>query len=103
MNLPNANWIRANHGSKSVSIGNIVYAYDLLIHDEEEIERQNTLTLHEVLGHASGQLNPGVGTPKETVKSYASTLEEGRADLVALYYIMDEKLIELGLMESLET
>ena len=77
-----------------------------------EIERAKThsklagklhTALHEVLGHASGQLNPGVGTPKETVKSYASTLEEGRADLVALYYIMDEKLIELGLMESLET
>lgn len=121
VNLPNANWIRANHGSKSVSIGNIVYAYaqaggkgmlEEFCHDEEEIERAKThsklagklhTALHEVLGHASGQLNPGVGTPKETVKSYASTLEEGRADLVALYYIMDEKLIELGLMESLET
>ena len=121
VNLPNANWIRANHGSKSVSIGNIVYAYsqaggegllEEFCHDEEEIERAKThsklagklhTALHEVLGHASGQLNPGVGTPKETLKSYASTLEEGRADLVALYYIMDEKLIELGLMESLET
>ena len=121
VNLPNANWIRANHGSKSVSIGNIVYAYaqaggkgllEEFCHDEEEIERAKIhsklagklhTALHEVLGHASGQLNPGVGTPKETVKSYASTLEEGRADLVALYYIMDEKLIELGLMESLET
>ena len=121
VNLPNANWIRANHGSKSVSIGNIVYAYaqaggkgmlEEFCHDDEEIERAKThsklagklhTALHEVLGHASGQLNPGVGTPKETVKSYASTLEEGRADLVALYYIMDEKLIELGLMESLET
>ena len=121
VNLPNANWIRANHGSKSVSIGNIVYAYaqaggkgmlEEFCHDEEEIKRAKThsklagklhTALHEVLGHASGQLNPGVGTPKETVKSYASTLEEGRADLVALYYIMDEKLIELGLMESLET
>ena len=121
VNLPNANWIRANHGSKSVSIGNIVYAYaqaggkgmlEEFCHDTEEIERAKKhsklagklhTALHEVLGHASGQLNPGVGTPKETVKSYASTLEEGRADLVALYYIMDEKLIELGLMESLET
>ena len=59
--------------------------------------------MHEVLGHASGQINPGVGTMKETLKSYASTLEECRADLVALYFILDEKLIELGLMESLET
>ena len=121
VNLPNANWIRANHGSKSVSIGNIVYAYaqaggkgilEEFCHDQEEIERAKEhsklagklhTALHEVLGHASGQLNSGVGTPKETVKSYASTLEEGRADLVALYFIMDEKLIELGLMESLET
>nr|MCS5662880.1 dipeptidyl peptidase 3 [Flavobacteriales bacterium] len=121
VNLPNANWIRTNHGSKSVSIGNIVYAYaqaggkgmlEEFCHDEEEIERTEAhsklagklhTALHEVLGHASGQLDPGVGTMKETLKSYASTLEEGRADLVALYFIMDEKLIELGLMESLET
>ena len=121
VNLPNANWIRSTHGSKSVSLGNIVYAYaqaggkgmlQEFCHDEEEVERAKThsklagklhTALHEVLGHASGQLNPGVGTPKETVKSYASTLEEGRADLVALYFLMDEKLIELGLMETLET
>ncbi|MEJ6712202.1 MAG: dihydrofolate reductase [Flavobacteriales bacterium] len=121
VNLPNANWIRATHGSKSVSLGNIVYAYaqaggkgmlEEFCHDEEEIKRAKEhaklagklhTALHEVLGHASGQLNPGVGTPKETVKSYASTLEEGRADLVALYFLLDEKLIELGLMESLET
>jgi len=121
VNLPNANWIRSTHGSKSVSLGNIVYAYaqaggkgmlQEFCHDEEEVERAKThsklagklhTALHEVLGHASGQLNPGVGTPKETVKSYASTLEEGRADLVALYFLLDEKLIELGLMESLET
>ena len=121
VNLPNANWIRSTHGSKSVSLGNIVYAYaqaggkgmlQEFCHDEEEVERAKThsklagklhTALHEVLGHASGQLNPGVGTPKETVKSYASTLEEGRADLVALYFLLDEKLIELGLMETLET
>jgi len=121
VNLPNANWIRTNHGSKSVSIGNIVYAYaqaggkgmlQEFCHDEQEIERAEEhsklagklhTALHEVLGHASGQLNSGVGTMKETLKSYASTLEEGRADLVALYFIMDEKLIELDLMESLET
>jgi dipeptidyl-peptidase-3 len=58
--------------------------------------------MHEVIGHASGQINPGVGTPKETLKSYSSTLEEARSDLVALYYIMDPKLIELGLMPSLD-
>ncbi len=58
--------------------------------------------MHEVIGHASGQINPGVGTPKETLKSYASTLEEARADLVAMYYIMDPKLVELGLMPSLD-
>ena len=58
--------------------------------------------MHEVVGHASGKLNEGVGTPKETLKSYASTLEEGRADLVALYYLLDPKLIEYGLMESLD-
>ena len=121
VNLPNANWIRSTHGSKSVSLGNIVYAYAQaggkgmlkeFCNDEEEIERAKKhsklagklhTALHEVLGHASGQLNPNVGTPKETVKSYASTLEEGRADLVALYFLLDEKLIELGLMESLET
>ena len=58
--------------------------------------------LHEVIGHASGQLNPGVGQPSETLKQYASTLEEARADLVGLYYIMDKKMIDLGLIESLD-
>ncbi|MAZ31300.1 MAG: dihydrofolate reductase [Flavobacteriales bacterium] len=121
VNLPNSNWIRSTHGSKSVSLGNIVYAYaqaggegmlEEFCNDTEEVTRAKKhsklagklhTALHEVLGHASGQLNPGVGTPKETVKSYASTLEEGRADLVALYFMMNKKLIELGLMESLET
>lgn len=120
VNLPNANWIRAKHGSKSVSLGNIVEAYSLaggksmlkeFCFTEEEYNRADKhgklasklhTALHEVVGHASGKLNPGVGTPKETLKSYASTLEEGRADLVALFYLMDPKLIELGLMESLE-
>lgn len=120
VNLPNANWIRAAHGSKSVSLGNIVYAYSQaggkgllkeFCNDAEELARAEKHTklagklhtaLHEVLGHASGQLNPGVGTPKETLKSYASTIEEGRADLVALYFIMDQKMVDLGLMESLE-
>jgi dipeptidyl-peptidase-3 len=120
VNLPNANWIRANHGSKSVSLGNIVEAYagssgtgytDEFALTEEEKARAKEhgklagklhTALHEVVGHASGKLNEGVGTPKETLKNYASTLEEGRADLVALYYIMDPKLVELGLMPSLE-
>jgi dipeptidyl-peptidase-3 len=58
--------------------------------------------LHEVIGHASGQINPGVGTPAETLKTYSSTLEEARADLVGLYFIMDPRLVELGLMPSLD-
>jgi dipeptidyl-peptidase-3 len=81
------------------------------VHDEEEKARAEQYgelagklhtALHEVIGHASGQLNPGIGTPKETLKNYASTLEEGRADLVALYFLMDQKLVDLGLMPSLE-
>jgi dipeptidyl-peptidase-3 len=120
VNLPNANWIRAKHGSKSVSLGNIVEAYSLaggksmlkeFCYTDEEYQRSDKhgklasklhTALHEVVGHASGKLEEGVATPKETLKSYASTLEEGRADLVALYFLMDPKLIELGLMESLE-
>ncbi len=120
VNLPNSNWIRAEHGSKSVSLANIEGAYEEakgggfleeFTFTKEELERAKKYAgqsskmhtaLHEVVGHASGKLNPGIGTPKETLKNYSSTLEEGRADLVALYYIMDPKLIELGLMESLE-
>lgn len=120
VNLPNANWIRAQHGSKSVSLGNIVTAYneaggkgmlEEFAFSQEEIDRSKAhgklagklhTALHEVVGHASGKLNPGVGTPKETLKNYASTLEEGRADLVALYFLLDPKLVELGLMPSLE-
>ena len=120
VNLPNSSWIRAEHGSKSVSLGNIVEAYDNasgegtldeFAHDEEEIARVKEhgvlssklhTALHEVLGHASGKLEDDVATPKETLKNYYSTIEEGRADLVALYYIMDEKLIDLGLMDSKE-
>jgi dipeptidyl-peptidase III len=120
VNLPNADWIRAQHGSKSVSLGNISDAYEksagsssleVFCHDAEEIElakKHGSLAgnlhtaLHEVVGHASGQLEPGVGEPDATLKSYASTLEEGRADLVALYFIMDPKMVELGVMPSLE-
>ena len=120
VNLPNANWIRKAHGSKSVSLGNIIEAYNQaggpeklheFAHDEEEIrlaEKYGELSgklhtaLHEVVGHASGQINPGVGETKETLKSYASTMEEGRADLVGLYYLMDPKLEELGLVDNVE-
>ncbi|UXX78904.1 dipeptidyl peptidase 3 [Reichenbachiella carrageenanivorans] len=120
VNLPNANWIRAKHGSKSVSLGNIIDAYDKggssgltaeFSYNEAELERAKKhgeigdkmhTALHEVIGHASGRINPGVGTPKETLKNYASTIEEGRADLVGLYFLMDNKLVELGLIESLE-
>ncbi|MCF8322127.1 MAG: dipeptidyl peptidase 3 [Flavobacterium sp.] len=118
VNLPNADWIRAAHGSKSVSLGNINDSYinsgakgrlQEFAHDEEEIalaikygevgDKLHT-ALHEVVGHASGQINPGVGTTKETLKSYASTLEEGRADLVALYYAYDPKLQEFGFVDD---
>ncbi len=120
VNLPNAEWIRSTHGSKSVSLGNLIEAYakssagtilEEFAYDQAEIDREKKYgdiadkmhtALHEVIGHASGQLNPGVGTPKETVKNYASALEEARADLVGLYYLMDPKLVELGLIPSLE-
>lgn len=120
VNLPNNNWIRQAHGSKSVSLGNIINAYNNaggsgrlqeFAHDEEEIrleEKYGQLgdklhtALHEVIGHASGQINEGVGTPKETLKRYKSTIEEGRADLFGLYYLMDPKLQELGLVENWE-
>jgi dipeptidyl-peptidase-3 len=120
VNLPNSSWIRAEHGSKSVSLGNIIEAYDnasgpgLLkefAHDDEEIELAEkygnladklSTALHEVIGHASGKLNKGVGTTKETLKNYASTLEEARADIVALYFIRDSKVVELGLVPNLD-
>ena len=120
VNLPNNNWIRQEHGSKSVSLGNIVAAYanasgtgmlTEFAHDEREIELEEKYgsvaaklhtALHEVVGHASGQLEAGIGQPRETLKSYASTMEEGRADLVALYFMRDPELIKMGLMENLE-
>ncbi|WP_035695405.1 dipeptidyl-peptidase 3 family protein [Christiangramia portivictoriae] len=120
VNLPNANWIRKEHGSKSVSLGNIISAYESaggsdklkeFAHDEEEVQLSEQYgkeadklhtALHEVVGHASGQMNAGVGETKETLKNYASTLEEGRADLVGLYYLMDPKLEELGLTDDSE-
>ncbi|GAA3522036.1 dihydrofolate reductase [Aquimarina addita] len=118
VNLPNANWIRAAVGSKSVSLGNIINAYNNagssgrlkeFVNDSEEFELEEKYgqladklhtALHEVIGHASGKLNPGVGETKETLKNYASTLEEGRADLVGLYYLYHPKLQELGLVED---
>jgi len=121
INLPNANWIRRDHGSKSVNLGNIVYAYGQaakgngfmqeFVFDAKELEFEEKYgalgdnlhtDMHEVIGHASGQINPGVGQPAETLKNYASTLEEARADLVALYYMLDNKLVEIGVMPSLE-
>ena len=118
VNLPNANWIRASVGSKSVSLGNIKNAYNNagssgrlkeFVNDKEEYELElqygaladNMHTaLHEVIGHASGQLMPGVGTPSETLKTYRSTMEEGRADLLALYYVYNSKIQELGLVDD---
>lgn len=122
INLPNADWIRAEHGSKSVQLGNIVHSYQMsskgapliqeFAYSKEEVERSQNYDayadvlhtdMHEVIGHASGKINEGVGGTDETLKSFASTLEEARADLVALYYLMDEKLIQLGVMKTLET
>ena len=119
INLPNADWIRKEYGSKSVTIDNITYAYDKAAQgngfNEEFMLREEDRTrikeygkigddlhtdLHECLGHGSGQLAKGV-TGSE-LKSYSSTLEETRADLFALYYLGDEKLVELGLIPSLD-
>lgn len=117
INLPNANWIRAAHGSKSVTIENITQAYDEASHgngfNEEFVDdpavrslidnylfvTDNLHTdLHECLGHGSGRLLPGVDP--DALKAHGSTLEEARADLFALYYLADPKLIELGLLDS---
>ena len=119
INLPNANWIRKEYGSKSVTIDNITYAYDQaslgngfleeFAFSDEEINRARqyghlagnlTTDLHECLGHGSGQLNPGVGA--DALKNYHSTIEEARADLFALYYIMDPALVNFGLVENFE-
>jgi dipeptidyl-peptidase-3 len=119
INLPNSDWIRRAHGSKSVMLANIVAAYNAVRGDVDrefsyapaEIERNERcgelaatlhVDLHEVIGHGSGQLEPGVGPLHETLKNYGSTLEEARADLVALYFAVDPKLVELGLMPSVE-
>ena len=117
INLPNANWIRAAHGSKSVTIENITQAYDEASHgngfneefviDEPTRELMNKYLfitdnlhtdLHECLGHGSGKLLPGVDP--DALKAHGSTLEETRADLFALYYLADPKLVELGLLDN---
>ncbi len=114
INLPNSNWVRAEHGSKSVTIGNLTEAYNKAAHGNgflEEfvadatvkalIDRYGDLCddlhtdLHECLGHGSGQLLPGVDP--DALKAYGATIEEARADLFGLYYLADEKLVELGL------
>ena len=114
INLPNSNWIRSHHGSKSVTIGNITDAYNKAAHGNgfnEEfvysdaelqlIDKYADLTgelhtdLHECLGHGSGKLLPGVDP--DALKAYGSTIEEARADLFGLYYVADPKLVELGL------
>jgi dipeptidyl-peptidase-3 len=119
--LPNSDWIAQRHGTKSVNLSNIVEAYDRagegnglleeFCWDAAELERAKqhralayklSIDMHEVIGHASGQLEPGVGTPAETLGSYASALEEARADLVALYYAIDPHLVELGVQPSIE-
>ena len=115
INLPNAQWIRKDYGSKSVTMDNITYSYDQssqgsgfldeFAGSEEEIENAKkygylagclTTDLHECLGHGSGQLNANVSS--ESLKNYHSTIEEARADLFALYYIMDPKMTSLGLV-----
>ena len=121
INLPNADWIRKEHGSKSVTIANITHAYDYAAQespkstlnefawDEAEIaaaKKYLSLTdeihtdLHECLGHGSGQILPGVSP--NALKEYSSTLEETRADLFGLYYIADPKLVELGILPDME-
>ena len=114
INLPNANWIRQEYGSKSVTIGNLTEAYnkaaqgngfrDEFLIDEDTISLMNQYEditddlhtdLHECLGHGSGQLLPGIDP--DALKAYGSTIEEARADLFGLYYVADHKLVELGL------
>ena len=119
INLPNADWIRRDHGSKSVTIENITEAYsnaslgngfneEFMWSDaeREQAKRYGFLTsnlhtdLHECLGHGSGQLLPN--TDPDALKAYSSTLEEARADLFGLYYMADNKMVELGLVPDAE-
>lgn len=117
INLPNSDWVRAAHGSKSVTIGNLTEAYAMAAHgngfneefvysdkERELIDKYDNLTddlhtdLHECLGHGSGKLLPG--TSSEALKAYGSTIEEARADLFGLYYVGDKKMLDLGLLPS---
>jgi dipeptidyl-peptidase-3 len=121
INLPNADWIRKEHGSKSVSLSNIIESYNIesakgglldefAINDgvKARLKKWGALAsdlhtdMHECIGHASGQINAGVQTPDKTLKNYASTLEEARADLVGLYFALDPKLIEIGVAPAKE-
>ncbi|MBK6445259.1 MAG: dihydrofolate reductase [Bacteroidetes bacterium] len=121
INLPNNDWIHKDHGSKSVSLGNIIEAYnfykakspllDEFVLSEEVKDRMRKygaiandlhVDMHEVIGHASGQINEGVGTTDQTLKNYAGILEEARADLVGLYFCMDKKLVDIGVSPSLD-
>lgn len=119
INLPNSNWIRSEHGSKSVTIGNLTDAYNKaaagngfrqeFVYSDKEIELLDKYAdmtddlhtdLHECLGHGSGKLLPGVDP--DALKAYGATVEEARADLFGLYYMADEKLVELGLLPDME-
>jgi dipeptidyl-peptidase-3 len=121
INLPNADWIRKEHGSKSVSLSNIISSYNIAsakggmvdefaVNDvvKARMKKWGNLAsdlhtdMHECIGHASGQINPGVQTTDKTLKNYASSLEEARADLVGLYYAVDPKLQQIGVAPSKE-
>jgi len=121
VNLPNADWIRKDHGSKSVSLSNIIHSYNVAsakggLLDEfalndtvkQRAKKYGNLAsdlhtdMHECIGHASGKINDSVQTTDKTLKNYASTLEEARADLVALYYAIDPKLVEIGVAPNIE-
>jgi len=121
INLPNAEWIRKEHGSKSVSLSNIIHSYNIssaksgmldefAVNDTvlQRLKKYGPLAsdlhtdMHECIGHASGQINPGVETTDKTLKNYASCLEEARADLVGLYFIMDKKLVDIGVMPDMD-
>lgn len=121
INLPNAEWIRKEHGSKSVSLTNIIHSYNIvsskggmvnefvvddtmkaLLKQYGGLAADLHTDMHECIGHASGKINDGVETTDKTLKNYASALEEARADLVGLYFIMDKKLIDIGVMPSLD-
>lgn len=121
VNLPNSGWIRKEHGSKSVTLNNIVTAYDEsskfngsleeFSYSKEEIEIAKKYAslagnlhtdLHEIIGHGSGQMKPGIGDPSDVLKNYYSTIEEARADLIALYFIYDSILVQIGVAPSIE-